>query len=161
MTRVFTWKLVVLFAFAATQVISAQTAGAQPFGTHSTPLPDIHFNANAAPRTSATTGPGIIAIGSPLYWDPTNAPDTYTATTTFSSTPVLVDNGQVKLWQEQTPTGPNSEWDLFYMETTNGGPLANNVNSLWQILFNYTLTQAADFDQVIQQWWVNGTAVGP
>ena len=161
MNRTFSWKLIAFLALACVQTTSAQTAGSQPIGTHTgTPLPDVHFDATPAPRTSAA-GPAIIAVGSPLYWDPTNAPDSYTANTTFSSTPVLVDNGAVKLWQEQTPTGPNSEWDVFYMETTDGGPLANNVNSLWEILFNYTLTQAADFDQVFEQWQVNGTAVGP
>jgi len=160
--RTFSSKLAILFAFVGVQTISAQTAGSQPIGTHPiAPLPDIHFDAAAAPRTTATGGPGIIAIGSPLVWNPTNAPDSYTANTTFSSTPVLVDNGAVKLWQEQTPTGSNGEWDVFYMETTDGGPLANNANALWQIVFSYTLTQAAAFDQVFEQWQVNGTAVGP
>jgi uncharacterized protein (TIGR03437 family) len=67
----------------------------------------------------------------------------------------------VKIWQEQTPTGTNAEWDVFYMETTDGGPLANNVSSLWQIVLNYTLSAPVYFDQVVQQWWVNGAAVGP
>jgi len=162
MYRIFSWKLAAIFALAGAQTISAQTAASQPMGTHTgMPLPVSRGDSAPVARTTAEAGPGIIPIGSPLYWDPTNAPDTYTANTTFSSTPVMVDNGAVKIWQEQTPTGPNSEWDVFYMETTDGGPLANNVNSLWQILFNYTLSQAADFDQVFQQWWVNGTAVGP
>jgi hypothetical protein len=76
---------------------------------------------------AATAGPGIIPIGSALTFGGTNAPDTYSATTTFSSTPVLVDNGAVKIWQEQVPTGSTGEWDVFYMETTNGGPLAPNT----------------------------------
>jgi hypothetical protein len=32
------------------------------------------------------------------------------------------------------------------METTSGGPLANNVNALWQIALNYSVP--AVFDQV-------------
>jgi uncharacterized protein (TIGR03437 family) len=104
---------------------------------------------------------GIIPIGSSLTFGGTNAPDTYTATTTFSSTPVLVDNGAVKIWQEQTPTGSTGEWDVFYMETTSGGPLAGNINGYWNILMNYELSQPVYFDQVVQQWLVNGTAVSP
>ena len=47
------------------------------------------------------------------------------------------------------------------METTDGGPLANNVNALWNIVIDYTLSTPAYFDQVVQQWAVNGTPVGP
>lgn len=108
-----------------------------------------------------TQSPGLIAIGSPLTFGGTNSPDTYSATTTFSSTPVLVDNGAVKIWQVQTATGPTSEWDVFYMQTTNGGPLAGNINANWNILINYTLTAPVYFDQVVQQWQVNGAPVSP
>lgn len=108
-----------------------------------------------------TKGPGIIAIGSPLVFGGTNAPDTYSANTTFSSTPVQVDNGAVTIWQQQVPTGSNGEWDIFYMKTTNGGPLAGNINSNWNILMNYTLTAAVYFDQVVTQWQINGTPVTP
>lgn len=89
---------------------------------------------------------GIIPIGSSLTFGGTNAPDTYSATTTFSSTPVLVDNGAVKIWQEQVSTGPSGEWDLFYMQTTNGGPLAGNINGYWNILMTYQLSAAVYFD---------------
>jgi uncharacterized protein (TIGR03437 family) len=91
----------------------------------------------------------------------TNAPDTYSAKTTFSSTPVVVDNGAVKIWQVQTPTSATAEWDVFYMQTVNGGPLAGNINSLWNILIDYTLTAPVYFDQVAMQWLVNGTPVSP
>jgi uncharacterized protein (TIGR03437 family) len=104
---------------------------------------------------------GIIPIGSSLTFGGTNAPDTYSATTTFSSTPVLVDNGAVKIWQEQVSTGPSGEWDLFYMQTTNGGPLAGNVNGYWNILMTYQLSAAVYFDQVVNQWAVNGAPVSP
>lgn len=77
---------------------------------------------------AATAGPNIIPIGSPLMFGGTNAPDTYSASTAFSSTPVLVDNGAVKIWQKQVPTGPTGEWDVFYLQITNGGPLAGNIN---------------------------------
>jgi len=115
----------------------------------------------SGPRTSSNGGPGIIPIGSALTFGGTNAPDTYSATTTFSSTPVLVDNGAVKIWQEQVPTGPGGEWDVFYMQIVNGGPLANNISADWNIVINYDLSQAAVFDQVANQWLVNGTPVSP
>ena len=71
---------------------------------------------------TSTSGPGIIAIGSPLTFGGTNAPDTYSANTTFGPTPVPVDNGAVTIWQQQVPTGSNGEWDIFYIKITNGGP---------------------------------------
>jgi uncharacterized protein (TIGR03437 family) len=130
MNRFFFWSLVALGAVAGSHVASA-----------------------------AVAGPNIIPIGSPLTFGGTNAPDTYTATTTFSSTPVTVDNGAVSIWQQQVPTGSNGEWDIFYMKTVNGGPLAGNINGDWDIVMNYTLSAAVYFDQVVQQWTVNGTPV--
>ena len=116
----------------------------------------------AFPQVSSSgSGPGIIAIGSPMVWHPLNAPDTFSANVTFSSTPVTVDNGAVSLWQQQVPTGSNGEWDVFYMKTTNGGPIAGNVSANWNITMDYTLTAPAFFDQVVQQWVMNGTPVGP
>ncbi len=112
------------------------------------------------PVARAITGPGIIAVGSSMAFGGTNAPDTYSATTTFSSTPVLVDNGAVKIWQEQAPTASNSEWDIFHMQTVNG-PLAGNINANWNILMNFTFTAAIVFDAVAMQWGVNGTPVSP
>ena len=106
-------------------------------------------------------GPGLIAIGSPITYGGANAPDTYTATSTFGPTPVLVNNGKVRIWQEQIATGSNGEWDIFRMETTNGGPLAANFGAEWNIVISYTLTRAAIFDAVVNQFGVNGTPVGP
>jgi uncharacterized protein (TIGR03437 family) len=123
--------------------------------------PDVSIAGSTALAAGPLIAPGIIPIGSSLTFGGTNAPDTYTATTTFSSTPVLVDNGAVKIWQEQTPTGSTGEWDVFYMETTNGGPVAGNIDGYWNILMNYDLSQPVYFDQVVQQWLVNGTAVSP
>ena len=141
MKPTFSWQRAAVFGLARVQMISAQTP--------------------AAHSKSAAAATGIIAIGSPLTFGGTNAPDTYSATTTFSSTPVLVDNGAVKIWQTQTATSPTAEWDVFYMQTTNGGPLAGNINAYWDLQMNYTLTAPAFFDGVVQQWTVNGTPVGP
>jgi hypothetical protein len=104
-------------------------------------------------------GPNIIEIGSPIRYGGTNAPDTYSDASTFSSTAVLVDNGRVRIWQEQVPTGTNGEWDIFHMETVNGGPLAGNTGAFWNILIDYTLRVPASFDRVVDQWRVNGVPV--
>src|SRR5665213_2443426 len=133
MHRMTSWTLVAIFALAGSRMTNVQAAAA---------------------------GPNIIPIGSPLTFGGTNAPDTYSASTTFSSTPVLVDNGAVKIWQKQVPTGPTGEWDVFYMQTTKG-PLAGNINGYWNILMNYTVSAPVFFDQVVNQWLVNGTPVSP
>lgn len=130
------WKYA-LIGLAAAQIISAQPSGMNS-KAENMPRPDL--------AGRAITGPGIIPIGSSLTFGGTNAPDTYSAMTTFSSTPVVVDNGAVKIWQEQVPTASNAEWDIFYMETTSGGPLAGNINANWNIVMNYTLSAAVVFD---------------
>ena len=50
---------------------------------------------------------------------------------------------------------------MFYMQTTGGGPLAGNINADWSIVIDYTLSAPAFFDQVVNQWLVNGTPVSP
>jgi hypothetical protein len=119
------------------------------------------FSSFALLALGTTVRAGIIEIGSSMTFGGTNAPDTYSATTTFSSTPVLVDGGAVTIWQEQVPTSGGGEWDLFYMQTTDGGPLAANVDADWNITISYDLSEAASFDQVVDQWAVNGTPVSP
>ncbi len=139
MNRIVSGRLILTVAFFVSQTIWAQ-AGSNP---------------------RATSGPHIIPIGSPLTFGGTNVPDTYSAPTTFSSTPVLVDNGKVKIWQEQVATGADGEWDVFYMKTTSGGPIAGDINADWNITIDYNLSAAASFDAVVQQWVANGTPVGP
>jgi uncharacterized protein (TIGR03437 family) len=141
MNRTFFWKLAIVLAMAGSDLVCAQSRSVKP--------------------VAAASAPHIIPIGSPLTFGGTNVPDTYSASTTFSSTPVLVDNGAVKIWQEQVPTSADGEWDLFYMQIVNGGPLAGNINGDWNITMDYNLSAAASFDAVVQQWVVNGTAVGP
>ena len=115
----------------------------------------------ALPCPRALGQTGILPIGSSLTFSGTNAPDTYSAVTTFGPTPVLVDNGALKIWQQQVATGPNGEWDVFYMQTTGGGPVAGNTNANWNIVIDYTLSRPAYFDGVVNQWLVNGTPVSP
>ncbi len=140
MNRAFSWSLAAAFALASH--LCAQTKV-------------------TIPVASATAAPHIIPLGSSLTFGGSNSPDTYTATTTFSSTPVLVDNGAVKIWQDQVPTGADSEWDIFHMKIVNGGPLANNAGSTFIVLLTYTLSAAASFDAVANQFYANGTPVGP
>ncbi len=160
MKRTLTWSLATALVLAGAHVVSAQTAWTQPRLTSGNlPQPAPQVTSRAIAHTTPTLP--IISPGSSITYGGANAPDTYTATTTFSSTPVLVDNGAVKIWQQQTPTGSNGEWDVFYMQTVNGGPLAGNINGDWNIVISYTLNEAVFFDQVVNQWLVNGTPVNP
>jgi hypothetical protein len=47
------------------------------------------------------------------------------------------------------------------MQTTDGGPLANNVSATWNMLTDFTLNVPVYFDSTVYQWLVNGTPVGP
>lgn len=98
----------------------------------------------------------LIPIGSPMKWGGTNSPDTYSDSSTFGPTPVLVNNGKVRIWQEQMPTGTNGEWQILHMETVNGGPLASNLNGNWNITLDYTTRIPISFDAAVNQWRVNG-----
>lgn len=70
-----------------------------------------------------------------------------------------MDNGAATIWQEQVPTGSNGEWDIFYLKTTNGGPLASDINAYWGITIDFTFTVPSYSDGVVTQWMVNGTPV--
>ncbi|HEY7387389.1 MAG TPA: PEP-CTERM sorting domain-containing protein [Bryobacteraceae bacterium] len=103
----------------------------------------------------------IIPIGSTLVFGGTNSPDTYSDTVTFGSTPVLVDSGKVQLFETQVATSGGGEWDVWHMSTVGGGPLAGNINAYWDIVMSYDLSEPVYFDQVANQFTVNGTPVSP
>jgi PEP-CTERM motif len=108
----------------------------------------------------------IIPQGSSLTFGGANLPGGCTDTScsdtvTFSSTPVSIDGGALSLFETQVATGPNGEWDVWHLSTTSGGSLAGDVNASWNIVMDYTLSAAVNFDQVVQQWTVNGTPVSP
>lgn len=114
----------------------------------------------AAHTLAAQNAPlGLIPIGSPMKFGGTNAPDTYSDASTFGPTRVLVNGGKVRIWQEQIPTGTNGEWEIFHMETVDGGPLAGNLNANWNILVDYTLRLPVSFDAAVNQWRVSGRPV--
>jgi hypothetical protein len=77
-------------------------------------------------------------------------------TVTFSSTPVSIDGGALSLFETQVATGPNGEWDVWHLSTTSGGSLAGDVNASWNIVMDYTLSAAVNFDQVVH----NGLSMG-
>jgi len=108
----------------------------------------------------------IIPIGSSLTFGGTNLPGACTDTTcsdtvTFSSVPVLIDGGALSLFETQVATGANGEWDVWHLSTVGGGPLAGDINADWDLVMDYTLSKAVDFDAVADQWTVNGTPVSP
>jgi hypothetical protein len=102
----------------------------------------------------------IIPIGSSFTLVATNAPDNYTANTTFGST-VLVDGGAAQLSMSQMATGPNSEWDIWTLTTTSGAPIAGNTGAYWDITMDYQLSAKANFDAVLDQWLSNGVPITP
>jgi hypothetical protein len=160
MKPMFFWKLAAVCALAGAQTIAAQTARTQPGNN----APVAAAPSNLGPARSQPAARGLIPIGSKLTFGGTNAPRTYHARTTFSSTPVVVAKGKVKIWQDQVATdtdGMKGEWDIFHMETTDGGRLAGNIKDDWNILMDYDLREAVYFDAVVTQFAVSGTPVDP
>jgi len=104
-------------------------------------------------------GPNIIPIGSPLRWGGSNSPDNYSDLVTFGPEVKLVNNGRVRIWQEQIPTGSNGEWNIFHMQIVSGGPLAGNSALEWNIVMDYTTRVASNFDAAVDQWKVDGVPV--
>lgn len=73
----------------------------------------------------------------------------------------LTTNGTVQVFSLQLATPGGGEWDYFYFSTSDGGPLAANSGSNWEIDTNFTLSQAANFDGLEVQWTTNpGNGLG-
>ncbi len=73
----------------------------------------------------------------------------------------LSSSGDVQVFSFQVPTGGGGEWDYFFFSTISGGPLAANSALNWQIATNFTLTQAANFNGIENQWTTGGFAGTP
>jgi hypothetical protein len=127
----------------------------------SSPLLMLYVGAMGLSLLSTAARADIIPIGSSYTFTGTNAPNDFTVTTTFSSTPVVVDGGAVTLSEDQLATGSNGEWDIFHMSTTNGAPLADNLGAYWGITIDYVLSSPVYFDGVVSQWTDNGVPFSP
>jgi PEP-CTERM motif len=107
----------------------------------------------------------IIPTGSSLSFGGTNLPgscaNTTCQTATTFGTSTLIDGGALRLSETKVADGPNAEWDEWSISTVGGGPLAGNINGFWEITMSYVLSAPAFFDQVVDQWTVNGTPVNP
>jgi len=68
----------------------------------------------------------------------------------------LTTVGTVQVFSVQVPTAGGGEWDDFYFSTSDGGSLAANSALNWQINANFTLTQAANFNGIEDQWTTGG-----
>jgi hypothetical protein len=118
---------------------------------------------------SGAQASSIIPLGSALAFGGTNLPGACTNTSCSDNVlfgvPAVIDGGALLLSEQQVADGPNAEWDVWRITTiggtTAGGPLAGNINAAWNILMNYDLGAAVNFDQVVLQWTVNGTPVSP
>jgi uncharacterized protein (TIGR03437 family) len=102
---------------------------------------------------------GLIPVGSPMRWGGINSPATYSDPSTFGPAPVLVNGGRVRIWQEQKSLGTNGEWQIFHMETTDGSPIAGQVNANWNITLDYTIRVPVLYDMAVRQWKVDGRPV--
>ncbi len=113
----------------------------------------------------AARAAGIVPIGSSLSFGGNNLPGACTNTTCQDATtfgvPTLIDGGALLLTETQVADGPNAEWDEWSISTVGGGPLAGNINAFWQITMSYVLSAPVIFDQVVDQWTLNGTPVSP
>jgi hypothetical protein len=114
--------------------------------------------------TSASAHANIIPTGSTLKLYLTNfagcADTECTSNLTFGTTNTI-NNGEVSVTTSETSTGPNGAWDVFSLKTTDGSPIAGDVNANWQIEMDYTLSAAVDFDQVVNQWVYAGNPITP
>jgi PEP-CTERM motif len=114
--------------------------------------------------TSASAHANIIPTGSTLNLYLTNfagcADAECTSNLTFGSTNTI-NNGEVTQTTSEVSTGPTGAWDIFSFTTTDGSPIAGDINGNWQIEMDYTLSAAVNFDQVVNQWLVAGSPVTP
>lgn len=115
---------------------------------------------------TATAQAGIIPIGSSLSFGGTNLPGACTDTTcqtatTFGPASVFIDGGALTLHETQVADGPDAEWDEWSISTVGGGPVAGDINAFWELTMSYDLSAPVIFDQVVDQWTVNGTPVSP
>lgn len=106
----------------------------------------------------------VITIGSSMTFGGTNLPGACANTTcsdsvSFSSTPVLIDGGALSLFETETSDGHGGDYVTWHLSTTNGGPLAGNINGNWNIVMTYTVNQPVFFTAAALQWTVNGTPV--
>ncbi len=94
-------------------------------------------------------------MGPDITFDLTNFPG---GVTSISSTldNGLTTSGSVQVFTLQLATSGGGEWDDFYFSTSNGGPLAANSSLNWEIDSLFTLTQAANFDGIEDQWTTGG-----
>jgi hypothetical protein len=108
----------------------------------------------------------LIPLGSSLKFGGNNLPGACSDSScsdavTFSSTPVLIDGGALKLYETQKSTGAGGEWDVWHLSTVGGGSLAGDTHAYWAIVMDYTLSHDVTFDAVATQWTANGTPVSP
>jgi hypothetical protein len=101
---------------------------------------------------------GLIAAGSTVTYNLTNMPTGLTDGTPIPTTFLggLTTVGDVQVFTVQTATAGGGEWDDFFFSTADGAPIGTNPNAFWQIVTNFTLTQAVNFDGIEDQWTTGG-----
>ena len=108
------------------------------------------------------TQASIIQIGSTYNIQGTNAPNDFgPINLNFDGTNKVIDNGLLTVTEQQVPTAGGGEWDVFSVATTNGGPLAGNINAYWSLGWGFNISTPAYFDATSIWWTANGVAFNP
>ncbi|HLH79889.1 MAG TPA: hypothetical protein VKV29_06345 [Chthonomonas sp.] len=107
--------------------------------------------------------PQVFQRGGTFTLSAQNAPDNFTTTFSMSQSPTTIsaDNGKLQITESIHVISPNSEWLLLDIETTNGGPLADNPTQLWSYDLFYPFQQTAFVDEVAGYWSFNEQAYSP
>ena len=109
-----------------------------------------------------TAQAGLFDVSSNFTVTGTNFPTDFSESVAVSSLPTLINSGKLSLRTTVFADGPNAEWVDFSYSTTNGGPLASNLNGNWDVeQGNLHMTQPTLFDGIYQYWTIDGVAVNP
>jgi PEP-CTERM motif len=100
-------------------------------------------------------------VGSSYQLDFINFPVDSSTTATLDLTTKTV-NTNLTVTEQIFQDGPNSQWIDFNFKTIDGGPLASNINSNWQININGVEVAAPSLGSGFYFYWtVNDTPVAP
>jgi hypothetical protein len=105
---------------------------------------------------------GLFQIGSTYQVSGTNFPTDFGPdAVTLDGTTKLINGGLLSLSETFVPDA-TGEWIQFNLATTNGGPLAGDLQALWQMrIRNVALNQPSVLSNAYIYWDANGVAFSP
>jgi hypothetical protein len=101
----------------------------------------------------------FVSIGGTYSVNNTNFVDTFTQNVTFDGTGVnkSIDGGKLLINEQVSPTGTKGAWIVFNYSTSNGGPLAGDINGNWQAeVDSIPFTTPVVFDGLFAGFSANG-----